>query len=54
MQRYEQSLIIQIFIEKYHAKVKFDIFIFDNVKSDLKIILYLPSKVVFKVKVLPL
>ena len=32
----------------------FDIFIFNNVKSDLKIILYQPSKVVFKVKMLPL
>ena len=30
----------------------FDIFIFNNVKSDLKIILYQPTKVVFKVKVL--
>ena len=28
----------------------FDIFIFNNVKSDLKIILFLPSQVVFKVK----
>ena len=32
----------------------FDIFIFNNVKSDLKIILYQPNEVVFKVKVLPL
>ena len=32
----------------------FDIFIFNNVKSDLKIILCQPNKVVFKVKVLPL
>ena len=28
----------------------FDIFIFNNVKSDLKIILFLPNQVVFKVK----
>ena len=32
----------------------FGIFIFNNVKSDLKAILCQPSKVVFKVKVLPL
>ena len=32
----------------------FDIFMFDNVKPDLKIILYQPNNVVFKVKVLPL
>lgn len=32
----------------------FDIFIFNNVKSDLKIILCQPNKVVFKVKVLSL
>jgi hypothetical protein len=32
----------------------FDIFIFNNVKSDLKAILCQPNKVVFKVKVLPL
>ena len=31
----------------------FDIFIFNNVKSNLKIILCQPNKVVFKVKVLP-
>ena len=31
-----------------------DIFIFNNVKSDLKIILCQPNKVVFKVKVLSL
>ena len=32
----------------------FGIFIFNNVKSDLKAILWQPNKVVFKVKVLPL
>ena len=32
----------------------FDIFIFNNVKSDLNVILYLPNKVVFKLKVLSL
>ena len=32
----------------------FDIFIFNNVKSDLKIILFQPNKVVFKIKVLSL
>ena len=32
----------------------FDIFIFNNVKSGLKIILFQPNKVVFKVKVLSL
>ena len=32
----------------------FDIFIFNNVKSYLNVILYQPNKVVFKVKVLPL
>ena len=32
----------------------FDIFIFNNIKSDLEIILLQPNKVVFKVKVLPL
>ena len=32
----------------------FDIFIFNNVKSDLKIILFLPNKAVLKVKVLSL
>jgi len=38
-----------------HAKVEFfDIFIFNNVKSDLKIIFYQSNKVVFKVKVLSL
>ena len=38
---------------KNHAKVEFfDIFIFNNVKSDLEIILYQSNKVVFKVKVL--
>ena len=43
------------FCKKNHAKVEFfDIFIFNNVKSDLKIILYQPNKAVFKVKVLPL
>ena len=31
----------------------FDIFVFDNVKSSLKIILYQPNKMGFKVKVLP-
>ena len=30
----------------------FDIFVFNNVKSGLKIILYQPNKVVFNVKVL--
>ena len=40
---------------KNHAKVEFfDIFIFNNVKSDLEIILYQSNKVVFKVKVLSL
>ena len=38
---------------KYHAKVEFfDIFIFNNVKSDLEIILCQPNKVVSKIKVL--
>ena len=32
----------------------FDIFVFDNVKSGLKIILYQPNKMVIKVKVLHL
>ena len=32
----------------------FNIFIFNNIKSDLEIILLQPNKVVFKVKVLPL
>ena len=32
----------------------FDIFIFNNVKLDPKITFYLPNKVVFKVKMLPL
>ena len=32
----------------------FDIFVFNNVKSDLKIILCQPNKVVFKVNVLSL
>ena len=42
-------------VEKNHAKVDFfDIFIFNNVKSDLKTILCQQNKVVFKVKVLPL
>ena len=31
----------------------FDIFVFDNVKSGLKIILYQPNKMGFKVKALP-
>lgn len=53
MQRYEQSLIIQTFSEKNHAKVEFfDMFIFNNVKSDLNIILCQPNKVAFKIKVL--
>ena len=33
---------------------RFSVAIFNNVKSDLKIILYQPNKVVFKVKVLSL
>ena len=42
-------------VEKNNAKVDFfDIFIFNNVKSDLEIILYQPNKVVFKEKELPL
>ena len=37
------------------AKVDlFDIFMFNNVKSDFKIILYQPNKVVSKIKVLSL
>ena len=45
----------KLFGKKNQAKVEFlDIFIFINVKSDLKIILFLPNQVVFKVKVLPL
>ena len=40
---------------KNHAKVEFfDAFVFNNVKLGLKIILFLPNKVVFKVKVLSL
>ena len=40
---------------KNHAKVDFfDIFIFNNVKSDLKIILYQQNKVVSEIKVLSL
>ena len=43
------------FSKKNHEEVDFfDIFIFNNVKSGLKIILYQPNKVVFKVKVLSL
>ena len=43
------------FSAKKYAKVDFfDIFIFNNVKSDLKIILCQPNRVVFKVKVLSL
>lgn len=43
------------FIKKNNTKVEFfDIFIFKNIKSDLKIILCQPNKVVFKVKVLSL
>ena len=43
------------FLAEKHAKVEFfDIFIFNNVKSDLKIILYQPNEVVFKVKLLSL
>ena len=43
------------FSAKKYAKVDlFDIFIFNNVKSDLKIILFLPNKAVLKVKVLSL
>ena len=34
--------------------ISFDIYIFNNVKPGLKIILYQSNKVVFKVKVLPL
>ena len=34
-----------------HAKMDFfEVLIFNNVKSDLKIILFLPNQVVFKVK----
>lgn len=40
---------------KNHAKVEFfDTFIFNNVKSAIKILLYQPNKAVFKVKVLHL
>ena len=40
---------------KITQKVEFfDIFIFNNVKSDLKIILFQPNKVVSKIKVLSL
>ena len=40
---------------KNHAEVEFfDIFIFNNVKSNLNVILYQLNKVVFKVKVLSL
>ena len=40
---------------KNHTKVDFfDIFIFNNVKYSLKIILYQSNKVVFNVKVLSL
>ena len=40
------------FSKKNYAKVElFNIFIFNNIKSNLKIILYQPNKVVFKVKV---
>ena len=40
------------FLERKIRKVEFfDIFIFNNVKSGLKVILYQPNKVVFKVKV---
>ena len=44
-----------LFSEKNHAKVEFfGIFIFNNVKSNLYIILCQLNKVVFKVKVLSL
>ena len=43
------------FSKKNNTKVEFfDIFIFKNIKSNLKIILCQPNKVVFKVKVLSL
>ena len=43
------------FNKKNNTKVEFfDIFIFKNIKSNLKIILRQPNKVVFKVKVLSL
>ena len=43
------------FLARKKTKVEFfDIFIFNNVKSNLKTILCQPNKVVFKVKVLPL
>ena len=41
------------FSKKNNTKVEFfDIFIFKDIKSNLKIILCQPNKVVFKVKVL--
>ena len=46
---------IRFFLARKIRKVDFfDIFIFNNVKSDLKIILNQSNKVVFMVKVLPL
>ena len=51
---------IRIIIENTNFLAKktkvefFDIFIFNNVKSNLKTILCQPNKVVFKVKELPL
>ena len=44
----------RLFSKGNDTKVDFvDIFVFDNVKSGLKIILYQPNKMGFKVKVLP-
>lgn len=43
------------FSKKNNTKVDFyDIFVFNNVKSNLGVILYQSNKVVFKVKVLSL
>ncbi len=54
LQLYEQSLRMQTFSKGNDTKVDFfDIFVFDNVKSGLKIIHYQPNKMGFKVKVLP-
>ena len=41
--------------KKIHTKVDFfDTFVFNNVKSDFKFILFQPNKVVSKIKVLSL
>ena len=55
LQIYEQSLMNTDFlVNRNDTKVdSFDIFVFDNVKSGLKTILYQPNKMGFKVKVLP-